>query len=407
MTLRLITRNAVQTEHRATAVPRKIVVLTSSYPRFEGDFAGRFVADAVSRLRARGLEVAVVCPDRAADGGGLPRTLARRPWRAASLAISLVRRLRRTARDADLVHAHWLGSAAIARYAGRPFVVTLHGTGSAGPLSDLSLAARAPWLVRWLLRPARSVLCVSSPLAETMRSIGVERVSWVPNGVELPAAPETATRERLVLFAGRLAPEKGIAELVAATEGLPLVVAGDGPLRTIVPAALGFVAHDELNRLYRRAGVVVLPSRQEGLPVALLEAMAHGCPVVATSVGGIPQLVEDGRTGLLVPPGDPAALRTAIEALLDDPELGRQLGQAARERVAALCSWERVTDATLAAYLSPAVRELARPAANPNPVAGATITAPERDPWSRTTGEARPAAARASVARVRWPRPGT
>ena len=122
---------------------RKVVVLTSSYPRHDGDFAGRFVADAVAQLRARGLEVEVVHPELRPDGGGLVRTLRRRPWRALTLFVSLVRSLRRAARDADLVHAHWLAGAAIARFSGRPFVVTLHGTGSAGRLSDLSLAARA------------------------------------------------------------------------------------------------------------------------------------------------------------------------------------------------------------------------------------------------------------------------
>jgi glycosyltransferase involved in cell wall biosynthesis len=84
--------------------------------------------------------------------------------------------------------------------------------------------------------------------------------------------------------------------------------------------------------------------------MALLEAMAHGRAVVATPVGGIPGLVEDGRTGLLVPPGDGGALRAAIERLLADPELRRRLGNAARERVTELCSWERVVDQTLAAY---------------------------------------------------------
>jgi len=368
-------RRAAPTERRSQTVPTRIVVLTSSFPRFEGDFAGRFVADAVGHLRARGLHVDVVCPERPTDGGGLVRALARRPWLAVTLSVSLTRELRRAARGADLVHAHWLGSAAIARLAGRPFVVTLHGTGSAGALSDLSLAARAPWLVRFLLRPARAVLCVSSPLAETMRSIGVEHARWVPTGVDVPAELQ-AERERFVLFAGRLSPEKGIAELVGATGGLPLVVAGDGPLRTLVPDALGFVPRPELERLYERAAVVVFPSRQEGLPVALLEAMAHGCPVVATRVGGIPQLVEDGRSGLLVPPRDPAALRGAIEALLADPGLGRRLGDEARRRVRSLCSWERVTDATLAAY-GPQPAEL--PAADPKPVSGA-LTAPEHEP---------------------------
>jgi glycosyltransferase involved in cell wall biosynthesis len=345
-------------------------VLTSSFPRFEGDYAGRFVADAVAQLRQRGVAVEVVQPRRPADGGGLVRTLKRRPWLVVSVFVSLVVGVRRAARDADLVHAHWLASALVARLARRPFVVTLHGTGSAGPLSDLALARRAPWLVRFLLRPARAVICVSSPLAETMRAIGVADARWIPNGVELPSPRVRRRRDRFVLYAGRLAAEKGIADLVAAADGLPLVVAGDGPLRTLVPDALGFVPHDDLARLYERAAVVVVPSREEGMPLSLLEAMAHACPIVATSVGGIPQLVRHGRTGLLVPPRDPVALRAGIETLLTDPALGLRLGCAARSRVEALCSWDRIIDATLAAYGAPAPLAPPRRAPQLPPAAG-------------------------------------
>ena len=152
-----------------------------------------------------------------------------------------------------------------------------------------------------------------------------------------------------VLFAGRLSPEKGIADLVAAAHDLPLVVAGDGPLRDLVPDALGFVGHDELERLYDEAAVVVLPSYREGLPLAVLEAMAHGRPVVATRVGGIPDLVEDGATGFLVEPGDVDGLRAALLRLLADPELRRRLGNEARRRVRR-CSWEAVAAETLDAY---------------------------------------------------------
>ena len=107
-------------------------------------------------------------------------------------------------------------------------------------------------------------------------------------------------------------------DLVEAANGLPLVVAGDGPLRDQVPDALGFVPHDELERLFARAAVVVCPSHREGFGVVCAEAMAHGRPVVATAVGGLRDLVVDGETGLLVPPRDPAALRAALERLLGD-----------------------------------------------------------------------------------------
>jgi glycosyltransferase involved in cell wall biosynthesis len=108
--------------------------------------------------------------------------------------------------------------------------------------------------------------------------------------------------------------------------------------------------HDELHELYARAAVVACPSRREGFGVACLEAMAHGRPVVATRVGGLLDLVVDGETGIVVPPRDPAALRSALDRLLADPDLRRRLGMAGRDRARTQFSWERVTDATLAAY---------------------------------------------------------
>ena len=176
------------------------------------------------------------------------------------------------------------------------------------------------------------------------------RSRWIPNGVEIPEDVGKEAEPPQILFVGRLSAEKGIRTLVDATRGLNLVVAGDGPLRSIAPGALGFVPHEEVQRLLARAAVVVLPSHREGLPMVLLEAMAQGRAVVATPVGGIPSLIENDVTGLLVPPGDAKALREAIERLLGDPELRQRLGEAARAKVSELCSWERVTEDTLDAY---------------------------------------------------------
>jgi glycosyltransferase involved in cell wall biosynthesis len=121
-------------------------------------------------------------------------------------------------------------------------------------------------------------------------------------------------------------------------------------LRDRVPQALGWVAHDELLGLYARAAVVACPSLREGFGVACAEAMAHGRPVVASAVGGLRDLVVDGETGLLVPPGDVAALRAALERLLANGDLRRRLGEAARERVREQFSWERAAALTVAAY---------------------------------------------------------
>jgi len=329
----------------------KIAVLTTSYPRETDDTAGRFVADAVERIRAAGVDVAVVSPASfrhygIAYGHGVIANLRQAPWRAALLPAflaSFVRAARRASRDADLVHAHWLPAGAVAMATGKPYIVHLHG-------SDVELAKRAPRLARPILRRAETAVCVSSALAEEARRLGATDVDVIPNGVEPPKVVAEEAQPPEVLYAGRLAPEKGILELVEAAEGLNLVVAGDGPLRSRVPQAHGFVPRDELARLYDRAAVVACPSLREGFGVVCLEAMAHGRAVVASAVGGLLDLVVDGETGLLVPPGDVVALRAALERLLGDRELRRRLGESARRRALERFSWEIVTRQTLALY---------------------------------------------------------
>jgi glycosyltransferase involved in cell wall biosynthesis len=238
----------------------------------------------------------------------------------------------------------------VAPVANKPIVLTLHGSGTAGRFEDLNVMAKAPRFAGPLLRRARVVIGVSEQLTKAARGAGAKDARWIPNGVEVPPEVGEEADPPEVLFVGRLSEEKGIRELVRATEGLNLAVAGDGPLRDLVPNALGFVPHDEAQRLLSRAAVVVLPSHREGLPIVLLEAMARGRAIVATPVGGIPSLVEDGVTGLVVPKGDAEALRGAITRLLGNPALRRKLGAAARARVAEIASWDRVVGETLAAY---------------------------------------------------------
>ena len=328
----------------------RVAVLTTSYPRHEGDYAGRFVADLVERLRIQGVEIEVLSPGiyahhGLADGDGVAANLRRRPWTAPLLLGSMARAARMAARRVELVHAQWLPAGGAALWSGRPFVVTLHGT-------DVELARRVPWLARRILRRAACVVCVSRALAEEARGLGARRVELIPNGVALPEEVGEEAKPPEVLYVGRLSPEKGIEELVAATRGLNLVVCGDGPLRGLVPGALGFVSSADRDARYRRAAVVVCPSRREGFGLACAEAMAHGRPVVATAVGGLLDLVDDGQTGVLVPPRDPAALRRAIDRLLADRELRHRLGAAGRARVAEACSWETVVERTLAVYRS-------------------------------------------------------
>jgi glycosyltransferase involved in cell wall biosynthesis len=327
--------------------PLSVVVLTTSYPRDDRDIAGRFVADAVQHLRADGVVVEVCCPQLPGEGTVIAK-LRRRPWLLAPFVVRCVRVLRES--DAELVHSHWLLAGAIAALSRKPFVVTLHGSGSAGLFADLELARRTPRLVGAIVRRARVVIAVSEPLAEAARRCGARDVRVIPNGIAVPDAPAAEADPPEVLYAGRLSQEKGIEELVAACEGLDLVVAGDGPLRGLVPQALGFLSPDDLATRYGRAAVVVCPSRSEGFGVVCAEAMAHGKAVVATAVGGLATLIRHGHTGLLVEPGNPKALRAAIDLLLDNPALRRRVGEAARADVAVRFAWPSVTRATIDAY---------------------------------------------------------
>jgi glycosyltransferase involved in cell wall biosynthesis len=329
----------------------KVAVLTTSYPRYEGDAAGHFLGEAVERLRGRGVDVDVVSPLQfrhfgIAYGDGVVGNLRRAPLRVTLLPLMLAafrRAAAQAARDADLVHAHWLPAGAIARSLRKPYVVQVWGT-------DVELARRAPWLARPVLRRARAVVAASSWLADAARALGADDVSVIPSGVDLPERVAAEAEPPEVLYAGRLSAEKGVLDLLAAADGLPLTVAGDGPLRERVPGALGFVPHDELERLYERAAVVACPSLREGFGVVCAEAMAHARPVVASAVGGLLDLVLDGETGLLVPPGDSRALRAALERLLADADLRSRLGAAARERIRMRFAWDVVLDRTLELY---------------------------------------------------------
>jgi glycosyltransferase involved in cell wall biosynthesis len=306
----------------------KVAVLTTSYPRDDRDVAGRFVAEAVEGVRALGVDVRVVSPASFAHfgiayGGGIAQNLRAAPWKVGLVPAFLAayaRAARVASRDADLVHAHWIPSAIAARATGKPYVVQVWGT-------DVELARRMPALVRPLLRRARLVIAASSFLADEAARLGAQRIEVVPSGVEVPTAVGPPADPPHVLFAGRLSAEKGILEFVEATEGLPRVIVGDGPLRDRVPEALGFVAPAEMGAYYERAAVVCVPSRREGYGMAAREAMAYGRPVVATDVGGLSDL---GEGATLTPPGDVAALRAGLSELLDDGDLRARLGAKAR-----------------------------------------------------------------------------
>jgi glycosyltransferase involved in cell wall biosynthesis len=299
----------------------RVAVLTTSYPTPGHPVAGNFVLSAVETLRTRGVDVDVVSPDSFANfgiayGGGIVQNLRAAPWRLAFMPAFLVayaRAARRVARDADVVHAHWIPSAFAARATGKPYVLQVWGT-------DVELARRLPWLARPLLRGAEVVIAASTFLAEQAKAVGARDVRVVPYGIQIPAVVDEPEQPPHVLYAGRLSEEKGILEFLVATDGMPRVIVGDGPLRPRVADSVGFVPPTEVGSYYERAAVVCVPSRREGYGFSAREAMAYGRPLVATRVGGLVDLEGAGVT--LVGPGDVAALRDGIETALASPDRG-------------------------------------------------------------------------------------
>jgi glycosyltransferase involved in cell wall biosynthesis len=336
----------------------RVVLLTTSWPRDEGDYAGRFLVNQVRELERAGCLVEVLAPGRGfndfglAYGAGVVANAKRRPWKVPLMLLSMLRSLRRAARHADVIHAHWLLVSPIAALGGKPFVLTLHGSPSAGRFEDLEIARRHPKVFRWLVRRPKVVIGVSQPLAQAAAAGGANAVV-IPHGVEVPPAREEPTGTPMALFAGRIAPEKGVEVLAKAmeqVEGVELVVAGDGPLRHLFPQALGFVPHQELHELYRRASMLVLPSYGEGFGVVAMEAMSHGVPVIATTAGGLGWVIEDDVSGIVVQPGDVEGLRDAIIRLRDDATLRARLGEGGRQRARERFGWDAINELTLHAY---------------------------------------------------------
>jgi glycosyltransferase involved in cell wall biosynthesis len=226
------------------------------------------------------------------------------------------------------------------------------------------------WADRAMARITTTTICV----AESEREAGLrartcrrDRTVVIRNGVA-PAPPHRAHAPAppvAVLSVGRLRAPKDFLTLVRAVSQLEpgsirLRIAGDGPDRQPLVEEvdrLGLASVVELlgtdpdvDALLGAADVFVLSSTSEGLPMSVLEAMAAGLPVVASAVGGVPELVDDGETGVLVPPGDPAALATALARLVADPALRERLGAAGRKRAAAEFSLAGFHQRHLAVY---------------------------------------------------------
>lgn len=283
-------------------------------------------------------------------------------WRTARDVTGIGRAVARIAPRPDLLlcfqtFVSGFAGVRVQRRAGIPAVVWVRGD------DEIRLDRPvARWIGPRVWRHARGVLVQSEAVRREMLARLADRapdtaaavagkLEVVANGIDLPAPPFPPGEG--VLAVGRLIPAKGMDTLVdaVAASGGRLTVAGDGPERAALEARArargvearfeGAVPRARLGALYRGAGCVALVSRRgEGLPNALLEAMAHARPVVATPVAGVQDLVRDGENGLLVPPDDPAALAAALARLRSEPGLAARLGAAARATAEGF-RWER------------------------------------------------------------------
>jgi len=302
--------------------------------------------------------------------GGYVRCLGR----SRRLSPGVARRLRSLILDesVDLVHAHLPTMGIIARTVSPvPVVYTEHGIASSYRLST-RIANRMTY------RRNRAVIAVSRAVADSVASYPGPHPVVIPNAVEVAVTPGAAREaraelglaaaDRLVVHVGNIRPGKGHQDLVRAAARLrspsPTIVSigaetYPGDLERMQRLAESEGVADRVRFLGERADarslmaaadVYVHPSTVEAFGVALLEAMALGRPVVATAVGGVTELVKDGETGILVPPGDPDALAAGIERLLDDRDCAARLGSAAGRHASTRHGLEPMVRAIEAVY---------------------------------------------------------
>ncbi|MER2556679.1 MAG: glycosyltransferase family 4 protein [Candidatus Competibacter denitrificans] len=331
---------------------------------------GRFLAYLIPALQRR--HPVIQC--RVIDTYG-PGPFALMPFYfAAALACLLWQALWR---QTDLIHIHMaaFGStarklllAAVARSCRLPVLLHLHGSELAKFIDGLTPRQRH-WLVSHLKRADALVVLGHYWRDYVIENLGIppDQVTIVLNGVPDPgwrrtATPDSNPKPCQLLALGELGPRKGSPEILAALASPGLqerawsaVLAGNGPVAHYQAEVLqrglttrvslpGWVDRDQAGRLLSQSDILLLPSRSEGLPIAILEAMAAGVAVIATPVGAIPDAITDNETGLLIPPGNAAALAEAIAHLIDDPPLRERLAAAARQRFEERFNIDRAAD---------------------------------------------------------------
>ena len=392
----------------------KVLVIGSVYPRYDKDAEVPWLRTSIAHLKKAGLDVQVLAPaykglkSHTIDGTpvnrfryapadweiltheeGAPSKMASRPWLqllAIPYIISGFFKCIKICRQwkPDIIHAHWpfphayiaLGAAKLFHI---PLVLNFHG-------AELLLIRKKKWvkpLLKFAIGQAQSIFANSSFTAGKIKAIRDVNVEWSPYGTTLDErretrderegsglAPHPVNGKFKVLFVGRHIERKGIRYLIEAAKYLPqdkfeIRIIGEGDLTGQLKQQAAQYPHvlftgklpaAELAREYREANVFVLPAivdhkgDTEGLGVVLIEAMESGLPVIASDVGGIPDVVVDNVSGLLVPEKSPVALADAIKRLAEDPQLTVQLLEGARNRIAEHFTWDNITRRQIEIY---------------------------------------------------------
>jgi len=378
-----------------------IFMLTTSFPRKREDFVGIFVYGLAKYLVKDGYNVGVVCPSSSltkrfevideikvyrfdyiipralqnvAYGDGIFPNLRRSVLARIELPLFLFFFLLKAmilCRGCSLIHAHFIFSGSIAIFVGKiyriPIVLTAHG-------SDVDCLEKSRVLRRFgifILRRVQRVIAVSNSLKQKMVDVGIspDKITVIPNGVDIlkfKGTKQDRTTSRL-LWVGRLIEEKGVVYLIEAMKWvnieipkIKLILIGEGRLKgrlkrlaerlSVQVEFMGELPNSDVLRWMEDVDLFILPSLHEGLPLVLLEAMASCLPVVATSIGGIKDVVVDGETGILIPPKNPYLLAEKIIYLMKNEDLRRRMGENGRERVARHFTWDRIVKDTSRIY---------------------------------------------------------
>jgi glycogen synthase len=374
----------------------KTLFVTREYPPHIYGGAG-VVVDQLSRALARRMGVEVRCfgprdprPDSIAVRGytAWERVGGKDVRFAPALeTLSIGLAMARDPVDADVVHAHtWYADMAalwISQLYRIPLVVTLHSMEPLRPWKADQLGSGylvSSWIEKTAVESAHRVIAVSRKMREDILAhfdADPERVVVIHNGIDPDQFKHTGARDALdrlgvrapyVLFVGRITDQKGIFHLLEAARRLPpgvqVVLCASAPDTPEIEERLRRAVAEQpsvrwinemlpvevVTQLYSHAAVFACPSVYEPFGLINLEAMACETAVVASAVGGILEVVEDGRTGLLVPPGRPDALADALNRLLADPGLARTMGQAGRRRVEAHFAWVAIAERTEQVY---------------------------------------------------------